>query len=134
MKTILIAAVLLISTNALYAGDIVSITDGLSLKLYAALAEKRVAGRAITDVEGYLFEAGSGFIDGYISASLLAQEVKLEMPFKLPDNITQFQAILVVNKYLSNHPEKLSEGANVVVPTALMEAFPNPNFKKLPKP
>lgn len=88
MKTILLAALLVTFTNAIYADDIVKITDGMSLKLYAALVEKRNAGREITNVEGYLFESGSGFMDGYLSASLLAQEVRLEMPFKLPPIIT----------------------------------------------
>jgi hypothetical protein len=42
----------------------------------------------------------------------------------LPDKSTHAQAALVVQKYLSDHPEKLHENAEELVIESLQEAFP----------
>ena len=45
----------------------------------------------------------------------------------LPGNSTHSQAALVVQKYLSDHPEKLHLKANELVFDAIEEAFPCPH-------
>jgi hypothetical protein len=68
-----------------------------------------------------------GICDGVIS-SVLYWGKTLQPPYSIcaPDNSTRGQAMLVVGKYLENHPEQLNENLIGLVQRALVEEWPCP--------
>jgi hypothetical protein len=74
--------------------------------------------------------AGAGFCMGFVigikDTLRLAYEASPDSIIKtcIPREVTGFQAIRVVTKFLENHPEKLHEDEYILSVTALREAFP----------
>ena len=59
-----------------------------------------------------------------IKAAKLKENIKIELPWELPNNATLDQYIRVVVKYLKTHPESLDVQAAALIQTALKEAIP----------
>ncbi len=57
--------------------------------------------------------------------------MKREPIFRLPNNITLGQIVLIMDKYTKQHPEQLNLEAIQLIYLALTEAYPNPKFKML---
>ncbi len=70
--------------------------------------------------------AGDGMCIGYVTGVMSVMEYINVLC--LPVNATHSQATLVVQKYLSDHPEKLHLNAEGLVIDALQEAFPCNNM------
>ena len=47
-----------------------------------------------------------------------------ELEYNTPEGVTIGQIIAIVSKYLKNNPEKWTQPADILVKTALKEAFP----------
>jgi hypothetical protein len=61
-----------------------------------------------------------GYATGYVLGVLDAESETTP----LPEGITQGQAVLIVNKYIADHPERLQESAAVLVKDAMQAAYP----------
>ncbi len=62
----------------------------------------------------------SGVFDAYSQSSNRANRGQ----FCIPDNVTFPQKILVIIKYLNDHPEKLNSPAPLLINESLQEKFP----------
>lgn len=108
------------------------IKTGSVLLLGAALYSNTVAG--MEDVSGaFLKKACASYTDrpsstlegmciGYVVG--VASVMEFINTLCLPDKSTHAQAVLVVQKYLYDHPEKLHLNADELVFDALQEGFP----------
>jgi len=47
-----------------------------------------------------------------------------------PDKVSGVQATAIVEKYMRDHPEKLNNAVNAIIPLALLEAFPCDGTKR----
>jgi hypothetical protein len=62
-----------------------------------------------------------GFINGLNQADGLLDTA--QQAFCLPQGLTAGQAILITNKFMSEHPEELHMGAAVIIARALLIAY-----------
>jgi len=66
-----------------------------------------------------------GFMNGLLVSNRLFLDMKRGAPFFCaPQAVTPGQAAQIFVKYMNDHPEKLHEGAPVMVMVSLMAAFP----------
>jgi hypothetical protein len=81
--------------------------------------------------------AAGNYLLGFRSCAVLTARVIDAPPFILPDRMTVEQVARVVDKYITDHPEKLHEPPELLVWNALNDAFHNKYFKsgdQSPKP
>ena len=104
-----------------------AVGDGTTL-LKLCQAEERVestnnAGELVDVLQCQAYV--EGVFTGYsmVSNALSLKEAGVERVC-VPDEAKLKQMILVVQKYLKDHPEKLHSGAGELIMTALKEAFP----------
>jgi hypothetical protein len=64
----------------------------------------------------------SGFVDGMLLGKVVGDQAS-GMFCPPTEGISTFQARLIIEKYLINHPEKLHEKAGYLAAEALMDAF-----------
>lgn len=89
-----------------------------------AAANSKESAESITAVLNYL----QGF--GYC-ATLTQEVTKTAAPFVLPqENFSALQTVRVVDKYITDHPERMNDPPGVIVWNALVKAFPNKDFKR----
>ena len=65
-----------------------------------------------------------GFVMGYIQGISNWQATEKRCFFKIPIGVTVSQAVLVVQKYMAVHPERLHEYSDALIDAAIHEAFP----------
>jgi hypothetical protein len=111
------------------------ITNQNSFLIYLRLAKEVAEGKSLQPewkMNSYL--SGDGFMNGFLETQrLIANDPRGNLPFKLPDDMTAFEASLVVEKFAAANPEKLVNQPNaVVVWNAMVLAYPNPKFIRLP--
>lgn len=110
-QTIIIGAVLIL--NLPVSGNVVAETDGLSGAYLKKICASYVD-RPANTLEGMCV----GYVVGVMSV------MEYMNVLCRPAGSTHAQAALVVQKYLSEHPEKLHLTADELVLDALQEAFP----------
>ena len=108
--TIIGAAVLL---STIFCGNVAARVETVSGALLKKICASYVD-RPENTAEGMCI----GYVVGVLSV------VEYTKYFCLPGKSTHSQVTLVVQKYLSEHPEKLHLDADVLVLDALVEAFP----------
>ena len=70
-----------------------------------------------------------GFFNGLGLAQIAARRKKLPLSC-YPDDLTNLQASLIVEKYMRDHPETLHLSAITIAATALALAFPCPGSNR----
>jgi hypothetical protein len=72
------------------------------------------------------------WIFGFFNGLGLAQAARKEgLPLAcFPDDLTNLQASLIVEKYMRDHPEALHLSANTIAAFALSQAFPCPGSNR----
>jgi len=116
MKGIIYAALLAICENAVAQEAVFS---GSNLKEYC------------DDIDLSELDLYGAMCFGYVTG--VAEAKVFDYMFCPPTGSNRDQFVLVVSKYLSDHPEKLHRDAHILVAGALQEAFPCPKlFENLP--
>lgn len=122
MKRLVAAIVLMASMQAAFGGIY---DDGHVLNDRANAYTRGIEGKALpADTKDTWLFIGyvEGVTDAYNSVLCEPAEVKLD------------QELEIVKRYLKSHPESWHRSANIIVLTALMEAFPCPKSPGKPKP
>ena len=128
MKTKITAIVIFLVARLAYGGDLI-VDDGMSLKRFAMVMEKVTKGEKLTDREDCLMANGSGYLIGFIEACSYGKAMGASFPQMIPANVSVGQLAIMIDKFLSEHPEKLNESAIEIVGEVTAKAFPNPKFK-----
>ncbi len=112
-----------------------SISDGNSLWIGMQLA-KRLEAKDTTLTENDFLSVREllGYLKGYLEAAGGWQFYDSNAPFKFPSKgISLRQYKLILEKYLNDHPEELHKDAKIISFAALVNSFPNPDFKAAPQ-
>ncbi len=134
MKTFLCGLILILTLPISVSAEVFNVSKGIAFNKYLILSERssNLDKTLTSDDHDNVFN-GNGFILGFLhTADYERKVVRNESVFILPDTITVGQIILIMQKYLKQHPERLHEDTIVLLYKALTEAYPNPKYK--PKP
>lgn len=129
MKPLLIAVFLGLATISKAAEPLPPLTDGNSLARVLNL-EKKVDARTATNAEATEAFHALGYMGGFLAASRNWASLDPNCPFKFPEggiSLGQFEKM--VEKYLTDHPEKLHEPAPFLLFMSLVDGFANPDRK-----
>jgi hypothetical protein len=70
------------------------------------------------------------YLEGFSNCAVITENVsKDSIPFLIPKGYNSPLLARVVDKYIADHPEKMSDPPGVIVWNALFHAFPNKDFK-----
>jgi hypothetical protein len=107
------------------------ITDGNALLRVLRLAD-RIDDRVepLSELDRVSAFHALGYMRGFLGCGFAFSQVDPKAPFKLPaDGIPVSQFVKIVEKYLSDYPERLHESADALIFGALTKAYPNPVFQ-----
>jgi hypothetical protein len=112
--------------GAVHAQQTYIITDGKSLKEGLDIyVEFRAGTRRVTWEEAVRATEAATYTQAFAKGCYMWQQKAPEKaPFTLPHELIAEQFAKVVHKYLSDHPDKLGEGAEFLVFDAVVSAFP----------
>jgi hypothetical protein len=103
--------------------------DGNELLGYCNSVIKQENGDTLSTTELVLAAHCTGYVSGFIDSHaidsyLFEKNTQKKLLYCLPPNSKIIQFVRVIVKYLNEHPEKLHNGARMLVMEALNEAFP----------
>jgi hypothetical protein len=127
MKSFLLILFLLVTHSAL--GFDPPWTNGETLLEATNIAIKSADNVPLSPQEILIYCDLQGYLFGFIDATNLGVAYRSNCPYSLPQKCSALMLARVLNRYLLNHPEKLSEDETVLVMEALKDAFPNPAFR-----
>jgi len=108
--------------------------DSMALKNLATLIEKGEAHpKDMSEKELVTAANGMGYLRGLLDGMGISEAFGRQLPYRIPEEVTTEQLLLIVGKFLSVNPTRLNQKPVVTVSLALTEAFPNPAVKP-PKP
>ena len=112
----------------------INISQGIYLEQFLrinAAARARPVLQFANPRDEALWWQGTGYMRGILDSVVLASMHKDKAPlaYLLPENWTLEQVLLIVTKFVNEHPEKLHFHSAQIIEEALSHAFPNPEFK-----
>jgi hypothetical protein len=112
----------------------INLSQGIYLEQFLRInsaARARPALQFANPRDEALWWQGMGYLRGIMDSALLASTHKDKAPpaYLLPGNWTLEQVLLIVTKFVNEHPEKLHLPSAQIIEEALSHAFPNPEFK-----
>jgi hypothetical protein len=124
---VLIASALLLTTSLAYSQTAV-ITDGNSLAAGLEAFKRGTGGASVTAKQADAAIAAVSYVNGFLGACAEWQLDDKNSPFQLPKTgVSIPQAVKIVEKFLTDHPEDLHSPADALCFIILAKAFPNPN-------
>ena len=124
LATLATAVLLLVGISSVLSVPGQDPTDGNSLARVLWAIDHESSGLTAAQKLDYL--AGTSYLTGFLDACCIAQQVKVDQGFKLPNGISVLQFAKLVEKYLNQHPERLHLTARELCYMALRDSFPNP--------
>jgi hypothetical protein len=126
MKILVASAFLLIAPLA--HSQTAVITDGNSLAAGLESFKRATAGGSVTAKQADAAIAAVSYVHGFLGACAEWQLEEKTSPFQLPTTgVSPIQAVKIVEKFLTDHPEDLHGPADALCFVAFAKAFPNPN-------
>jgi hypothetical protein len=108
------------------------LTKGVDLEAFLRL-EARAGDKpfADSDDESNWIE-GTAFFQGYLAQTYSLIELNIKLPYGLPKEVTVNQIIAVVRKFVAAHRELLPLRSGDLITLALVDEYPNAEFKRTP--